>query len=152
MFDDDRTIHPLNRRAWRRSGEVWNADELPVTMWEAAEHRVVLPAHLQDALQLDEPVLRWPAAKQSRLELERGRDNAILSSLSTWLDLWHFAGREVGEPHQWRVLFFSHDRWFAVTIGYDQRRNLNVITVVGGKAASFLRNRLRGMTDVIERK
>lgn len=54
--EDDDTLgaaSPVNPAAVRGPSGIWNEESLPVTEWEAAEHRVVLPQSLQKALGTD---------------------------------------------------------------------------------------------------
>lgn len=146
-------ISPYNPGAARGPNGIWNEETLPVMEWEAAEHRVVVPLHLQQSLLLPTPVLRWAGIKY-RVALEKhARDQRIVLELSRFLDGWQYHGLERGAyAGNGRILFpDGAGRWYALSIGPDRNGSYNVITIIGGSDAAFLANRLRGTLDIARR-
>lgn len=141
--------HQLNAEVVRGPTGIWGEDQLSVQGWEAPQHRVVLTPELQDALVLDQPVLRWSQRKRQMVLSRHSRDQPVIEALDAYLAEWTFAGIEVGKNARWRVLFVREGRWYSITFGRDQTGSLNLITVLGGSQKSFLQNRLNGMTGVV---
>lgn len=141
--------HPLNPEVVRGPNRIWGEDQLSVQEWEAPHHRVVLTPELQDALVLDQPVLRWSQRKRLMVLSRHSRDQPVIEALDACLAEWKFAGIEVGKNAMWRVLFVQEGRWYSSTFGRDLTGSLNLITVFGGSQRSFLQNRLNGMTGVV---
>ena len=140
-----------NPRATKQD-EIWNKQELPVMDWEDAEHRVVLPATLQSALGVNEPVLRWSRLKREQVLRAHSIDAPVIVNINMHLEDWRYCGREEKNTNLWRVLFSLNRRWYSVTVGRDATQSLNVITVFGSARSSFLRNRLRGIETIIEQQ
>src|SRR5665811_2136579 len=82
-------VNLYNPAARRHPGGIWNEEALPVAVWEDAEHRVVLPKDLQQALGIDAPVLRWSAAKRELVLHQRPKPVSYthLRAHETVLDL-----------------------------------------------------------------
>lgn len=157
--EDGRTGQPgeislYNTAAIRGEHGIWNEDSLPVTEWEAAEHRVVVPASLQASLTLPVPaVLRWDDEKYRLVVNQRHRDLPVILNLTHYLSTWRYHGEEIGEHagNQRILLQDDYDRWYAVSIGPLQGSH-NVITVIGGSDRRYLDNRKRGMKGIFERR
>lgn len=88
-------ISDLNPNAQRVRGDVWNEHELPVMEWEAAEHRVVLPADLRESLGIDAPALRWAASTRSRVLSGRPAFRDHIKRIDHYLANWQYVE---GEP------------------------------------------------------
>lgn len=147
--------HPFNDTVTRKPGGIWGEAVLPILEWEIAERRVVVPTGLQASLTLPTPaVLRWAAVKYRNVTIKHDRDRVVANSLSPYLEQWVFHGEELGpKPGYQRILFQDENRrWYAVSIGPDRNGSHNMITVMGSTESNFVRNRLRGMTNVTMRK
>jgi hypothetical protein len=142
--------HPLNPAARLGPNGIWNEDVLPVFEWESPEHRVVLPATLEEALGLqDTPVLRWDSLKYRIVVAKHGRDLPVIKALSMQIDRWEYIGIETATGNM-RVMFPADDRWYAVSIG-ERQGGHTVISVFGGSDKRFLANRLRGLQQILMR-
>ncbi len=142
---DGPEMHPLNPEVVRGPNGIWGDDQLSVQVWEVPHHRVVLTPELQDALELDQPILRWSKTKRQMVLSRHSRDQPVIEALDAYLAEWTFAGIEVGKNAMWRVLLAREGRWYSITFGRDHTGSLNLVTVFGGSQKSFLQNRLNGM-------
>lgn len=142
---------PSNPRAVRQDG-VWCKAEYPVTDWEDAAYRVVLPASLQSALGVEEPVLRWSRDKRRAVLRDHAVDVPVIWNVEMHLEDWRYCGQERKNHNAWRVLFLVKTRWYSLTLGRDETQSLNIITVFGSASTSFLRNRLRGLQNIVEKQ
>lgn len=138
-----------NPRATKQNG-IWCKAEYPVTAWEDPACRVVLPASLQAALVVDEPILRWSRDKRRKVLRDHAVDASVILNVAMHLEHWRYCGQERKNHHVWRVLFVVDSRWYALTLGRDDTYNLDIITVFRSASASFLRNRLRGLRNIVE--
>ncbi len=146
-------VSEYNRSATRRHGGVWNEAEIPITEWEDAMHRVVLPESLQIALGFDEPVLRWSGGKRERILREHAQliEQRQLSDLSYYLSTWIFAGRAKPTLETWHVFFQEQGRWTLAVIGRGNNVSLNFVTLFSPSSPNKLPNRIaRG--EYIRRK
>ena len=140
-----------NPRATKQGG-VWCKADYPILDWESPEHRIVLPQNLQTALELEEPVLRWARQKRANVLNDHAFDASVIQGIDVYLENWSYCGRERGVTDSWRVLFNVEARWYSLVIGRDGTGSLNVVTVFGSSSTSFLRNRLRGMLNIVEQQ
>jgi len=146
-----RVAHPLNPAVRKDANGIWSGDDLPVMAWEAPEARVVVSPELRERLQLASPVLRWSAEKYQTVVAIHRRDVHVIAELTSYLEGWSFIGRETARPTLWRVLLQDESgRWYAVTLG-ELQGSENVITAFGSTKPNFLQNRVRGISDIIER-
>lgn len=146
-----RESHPLNPMAIRGQNGFWNEDTLPVMEWESAEYRVVLPLALQESMGIAQPVLRWSAEKRAAVLSRHARDVHIVQDISGYLGGWRFYGTESKSGYR-RILFQDErGRWYAASIG-ELQGSYNMITVFGSRSPEFLRNRLKRLEDVVERR
>lgn len=139
---DEIEISPINSRAHRVPGGIWNEDELPVLEWEMPEHRVVLPEELRHLCGFDVPVLRWARSKYQRV-LERHIqpvEQQVLRDLSEHLGGWIRAGLEPGKTDVWRVFFQVEDRWCVAVLGRDRNGSHNVVTMHSPSDRNYLPN------------
>lgn len=146
-------ISAINPAASRVRGGIWNEHILPVMEWEAAEHRVVLPIHLQLSLGLEAPVLRWDRQKYERVIREHARDLPVIRDISRYLNDWQYHGNETGyHPENRRILFQDESgRWYAASIG-SLHDSENIITVFSGSKTEFRTNRLKTLENVVRRE
>lgn len=147
-------VSSYNSRARRVRGGIWNEHVLPVMEWEAAEHRVVLPRDLQDALGIDTSVLRWASKKYLSVTEKHERDLHVVRDLSCYLNDWAYFGEE-SDPRlgNARILFQDEiNRWYAVSIGPDVSGSVDVITVSGSARKKFLQNRLGTLRNVVRKE
>lgn len=145
-------VSPYNSRARRIRGGIWNEDLLPIVEWESAEHRVVLPQDLQDALGIDTPVLRWDRAKHETVAHVHNRDLPVIRDVSYYLNMWAYYGEERNRPRTYRILFQDEaERWYAASVG-PRQGDYTFITVFGGSKPNFLQNRLGGLRGVVKRE
>ncbi len=111
-------VSPHNARARRVKGGIWNEDVLPIVEWEAAEHRVVLPQDLQQALGIATPVLRWDKAKLAKVRRVHPEVNEILPAITEFMALWTFAGPSPARPAPGMCSFLVKERislWFSLS-------------------------------------
>lgn len=162
MSGDERETHPLNSTVTRIPGGIWFERELPVLVWELPTYRVVVPEELVPLVGDLGPVLRWSAAKLNLMQEQRPLDAIVLHDLSQVLARWTWMGRERAQRSsaesndndgelRYRILSAHRGRWYAVSLGRDKAGSDNVITVIGSRDRSFLRNRLNGLDEVRER-
>lgn len=78
-------VSPFNPAARRETGGIRNDRKLPVTEWEIAEQRVVLPADLQLALDIPVLVLRWDRENYLTVMRQHARDIHVVEGPSTYL-------------------------------------------------------------------
>jgi hypothetical protein len=129
-----------------------SASGYPVLAWEDAAHRVVLPHSLRLALGVNDRILRWARHKRELVIAQHANDAEVLQDIGQHIERWAYCGPERGRSDVWRVLFMVEARWYSLALGRDAMGSLNVITVFGSSSASFLRNRLRRMESVVERR
>jgi len=122
-------VNLYNPAARRHPGGIWNEEALPVAVWEDAEHRVVLPKDLQQALGIDAPVLRWSAAKRELVLHQRPKLRARIERINELLAGWKAAGREPGNRGGWHVLFSDGRHLNDMIFGEDQTGSWNVVTM-----------------------
>ena len=126
--------------------------DYPILDWEDAAHRVVMPLSLRMALGLDEELLRWARQKRESVLAQHAVDAAIIQDISQHIEGWAYCGPERGSSNVWRVVFAVGARWYSLTLGRDATGSLNIVTVFGSSSASILRNRLRGIEIIVERR
>lgn len=135
-------VSPFNPTAIRGSSGIWNEYVLPILEWEDARHRVVVPAHLQHALNLDAPVLRWSRAK--RRDVLAAHRQAIerffLADVTRFLDAWTYTGPQPGRRNTWRVFVLDERRWSMAVIGRDEWGSMNFITLYSPQRRSYIPN------------
>lgn len=154
--DDDGTfgptgeVSPYNSMAVRGRDEIWNEASLPVTSWETAAYRVVLPEALQRAMGVPEPVARWAEAKRAAVLAVHRRDESVVAALAHHLNAWRYVGQENGRDATWCVVFQVDGRWHSATISRDAGGSLNIVTVFGSNKRRFVENRLKRMNTVLE--
>jgi hypothetical protein len=139
---DEIEISPINPRARRVPGGIWNEDELPVLPWEAPEHRVVIPEDLGRLLGVEVAVLRWARSKYQRV-LERHSqpiEVRVLHMPSAHIAGWLLAGPGPGKADKWRVFFQIEQRWCVAVIGRDRNGSYNVITMHSPSDRNYLPN------------
>lgn len=144
--------HSNNPFVVRSPSGIWGEDILPVTEWEAAEHRVVMPLFVARLVRMNPGILRWADIKFKQVREKHARDIAAIYTLDRHVANWQFLGIERTTGH-YRLLFQDNaDRWYAFTFGKDRNDSWNAISITGGSANHFLENRLRGMKEVQARK
>jgi hypothetical protein len=140
MVSDDKPLpsveiefSPINPRAHRIPGGIWNEDELPVLPWEAAEHRKVLPPSIQRWIGADVPVVRV-SLDVVRKQYEKHSD------VRAWfdgfeIDAWAYA-RPVADKRnkKWEFVQLIYDDsgapWPPMTVvGVDSSGRYNVISM-----------------------
>lgn len=136
--------------AVRGQGGIWNEASLPVTNWETAEYRVVLPEALQRAMGVPEPVTHWAEAKRAAVLAVHRRDAPVVAALADHLNAWKYVGKENGRDATWCVLFEVDGRWHSATISRDAGGSLNIVTAFGSNKRRFVENRLKGMKNVLK--
>lgn len=135
-------ISPINPRAHRIPGGIWNEDTLPILDWEAPQHRVVISEDLQHVCGVDVPVFRWAKSKYQRV-LERHSqpiELRVIQNLSEHMAGWRFAGLEPGKADIWRVFFQVEYRWCVAVLGRDRNESHNVITIHSPSDRNYLQN------------
>lgn len=137
-------VSPYNPGARRRPGGIWNDDTLPVTAWEAAEHRVVLPEDLQIFLGVDTPVLRWAQNKRDLVLSAHSQANERRQAerVDFYLSTWDYAGADPRKPGSWHVFFVDEGRRTLVVFGRDANGSMNMVTLYSPKRPSALKNRI----------
>jgi hypothetical protein len=119
---------------------------LPVTDWEAPEHRVVLPSSLQDALGYETPILRWSRAKRARNIRDHPADLVVIERLNDVLPLVERAGPDFRPGRCESLAFLWHEsRLYRVVVGPDRSGSFNVVSVYGTDRAAEIRRWMRDM-------
>jgi hypothetical protein len=157
--DDDPLIvsglaHPSNPAAVQGVGGVWGEAILPVTEWEIAHRRVVVPADLQLLIGLPVPVLRVSRNVHAKQLTKHADTLAYYERLSEILGEWSFYRQKIdrdGEPvPEWEVIQIvseGKDEWPLLTaLGIDASGSWNLITN-HRKNGRFYRRLLEGQTS-----
>lgn len=145
----------FNPDAVRGVDGIWNQDTLPITDWEAADQRVVLPVQLQRSVgDAFPPVLRWSQIKYQNAVTKHHRVLSGIRDISRHLVHCRYHGQETGSHMgNQRALFPDHTgRWYALTIGPDRNHSYNVVTLIGGSDKHVVLNRLRSLENVVTRE
>lgn len=147
--DDDHETHPLNSKVRKGQDGIWGSDDLPVMEWEAAGARVVLTSDLQEALDLNSPILRWSKEKRESVLREHAsdpRDVQTLRDVSGLLRLPIKAGRDPrAGREEWLVYSQVDERMYRVVIGRDGSGSVNIVTLYGSSKPQRIRQWTREM-------
>jgi hypothetical protein len=122
-------VHPHNPGAIRGPDGIWCEDTIPVTSWEAAGHRVVLPLSVQRATGIPVPVLRWSAIKRLRVISTRPVLLDRIERLDELLVEWIVVGLEPKAGGAWNLVFEDSGHLNTVIFGPDMNESWNVITI-----------------------
>jgi hypothetical protein len=138
-------ISPYNPNAVRGPNGMWNEETLPVMEWEAAEHRVVVPLHLQVALGLEVAVLRWASVKYLKVVRDHHQriEQEQRDQIERCLDSWEWAGPQPEKADVWRVFYQYAGRWGLMVVGRDRNGSVNVVTMLSPKNPHSLPNMIR---------
>ncbi|MCC6705479.1 MAG: hypothetical protein IT334_11420 [Thermomicrobiales bacterium] len=103
---------------------------LPITEWEDAYQRLVLPERVQISLALDQAVIRWARVKRAQVLNEHPSDVADIERIEELMKRLLAAGRDPRKNRSEFLLFCGDDRkMFRVVIGLDKAGSLNIVTV-----------------------
>lgn len=146
----ERETGPYNAAAVRGPHGIWNEKVLPVTTWESAVHRIVLPESLQEALHLESPVIRWATTKREKVIGQHSQPIEVQrrQHLDRFLASWEWAGVQPGKTDTWRIFFRQGYRWSLVGIGRDRNGSLNLVTAYSPSDQAFLWNMIQRGTYV----
>ncbi len=152
---DEIEISPINSRAHRVPGGIWNEDELPILPWEAAEHRKVVPPSIQLWTGLGIHVVR---VSIDVVRKQYGKH----SDVRTWFDMFEIDdwvyGRVVVDERgrKWEIVQLIEDGsgepWPLVTVlGEDSAGSINLVSM-HRKNRRWMRNLLAGRLGFVARE
>ncbi len=127
-----REAHPNNPTVRLGPNGVWGEDILPVTVWEAPEHRVVLPEVSQRKWGVEEPLLRVAQDKRDRMLTEHDTDQDVIERIQELLPAAYLAGPDPRPGRkEYLALIRYEEKVYRVVAGRDRSGSLNLATVFG---------------------